>query len=359
MAGNIGRATYNQPFLLRGNVSGKLKLADFTTHFTFVIDSKGNTTYGDGLVFFLAPKGSLLNIALGGGGKLGLPVADLPGGNEYPFVAVEFDIFQNAQPTYIDPPYDHVGVDVNNLRSNITKPWTGGVQNAQINSASISYNSSSKNLSVAYTTLVNGTAGTQDLYYGIDLNQYLPDWVIVGFSAAAGDRIALHKIISWNFTSTSIVDEINDSTNTTTATVLPPAPNPDTTAKQKSRNNNIPRIALGLGVGGSILVGGLAVVWFIFRKKREAGRNDEHSMVVLNDEFERETGPRKFLYSELVQATSNFDEGETLGEGGFGGVYNGFIKDLNSYVAVKRVSKGSKQGLKENTTEVRIIGRLS
>lgn len=52
-------------------------------------------------------------------------------------------------------------------------------------------------------------------------------------------------------------------------------------------------------------------------------------------------------YRELAQGTSNFDEGEKLGEGGFGGVYRGFIKDLNSHVAVKRISSRSKQGMKE------------
>jgi hypothetical protein len=30
-------------------------LTDFTTNFSFVIDSQNNTNYGDGLAFFLAP----------------------------------------------------------------------------------------------------------------------------------------------------------------------------------------------------------------------------------------------------------------------------------------------------------------
>ncbi|VVA16663.1 PREDICTED: L-type lectin-domain [Prunus dulcis] len=54
---------------------------------------------------------------------------------------------------------------------------------------------------------------------------------------------------------------------------------------------------------------------------------------LIHEELEKGTGPRKFSYRELVRATSNFEEGENLGEGGFGGVYRGFIKDLNSYVA--------------------------
>ncbi|KAK9938101.1 hypothetical protein M0R45_014860 [Rubus argutus] len=94
---------------------------------------------------------------------------------------------------------------------------------------------------------------------------------------------------------------------------------------------------------------------FIFWKKRESG--DENDKV-LDDEFEKGTCPRKFSYTKLAQATCNFAEQEKLGEGGFGGVYKGFIKESNSFVAVKRVQSGSKQGLKEYAAEVRIISQL-
>ncbi|BBH01739.1 Protein kinase APK1B, chloroplastic [Prunus dulcis] len=68
--------------------------------------------------------------------------------------------------------------------------------------------------------------------------------------------------------------------------------------------------------------------------------------------------PRKFSYSKLARATSNFKEGEKLGEGGFGGVYIGFIPDLQSYVAVKKILRSSKQGSKEYALEVKIISQL-
>ncbi|KAL6145571.1 hypothetical protein ACLB2K_056257 [Fragaria x ananassa] len=78
--------------------------------------------------------------------------------------------------------------------------------------------------------------------------------------------------------------------------------------------------------------------------------NDEDPMVgdAIDDEFEQGTGPRKFLYEELVRATGNFEEEQKLGQGGFGGVYKGFIKDLNSYVAVKRDIKSSSIMLDSN-----------
>ncbi|KAM1256722.1 hypothetical protein ACFX2G_031400 [Malus domestica] len=58
----------------------------------------GKTGHADGMVFFIAPSGSLLNIPAGGSGHLGLPVKEQPGDTTrtlYPFVAVEFDIYRN------------------------------------------------------------------------------------------------------------------------------------------------------------------------------------------------------------------------------------------------------------------------
>ena len=39
-------------------------------------------------------------------------------------------------------------------------------------------------------------------------------------------------------------------------------------------------------------------------------------------------------------------------------VYIGLLRDSNTFVAVKRVAKGSKQGLKEYVSEVKIISQL-
>ncbi|KAJ4806285.1 receptor lectin kinase [Rhynchospora pubera] len=75
-------------------------------------------------------------------------------------------------------------------------------------------------------------------------------------------------------------------------------------------------------------------------------------------EFEKGRGPRRFPYGDLADATNGFSENNKLGEGGFGSVYRGVIKDENIHVAVKRVSKESKQGKKEYISEVKIISQL-
>ncbi|XP_008246081.2 PREDICTED: L-type lectin-domain containing receptor kinase IX.1-like, partial [Prunus mume] len=380
---SVGRATYSQPFLLQDNATGKL--ADFTTTFTFAIDSQGQPFYADGLAFFLAPNGSALNseidsrfglpvmfpqanesTSIGRGGLFDYPVKP-PGTNEatnlYPFVAVEFDVSQNLEAATEDPTAYHVGINVNSVKSKVTRAWNGGITEGRVNSASIHYDSGSKNLSVTFTTYENGVWVENGawvdsyLYYKVDLNEILQGWVIVGFSAASGSGTAMPKINSWSFNSTSLIVE-NANNNT------PVAPAPTPIVEPGSGNGINIGLVVGLVVGGCVLlVGGFCLVWFIFWKKGGTGEssdNDEDPMIndPIDDEFEKGTGPKKFSYKMLAQSTNDFDEGEKLGEGGFGGVYRGFVKDLDSNVAVKRVSSGSRQGLKEYAAEVRIISRL-
>ena len=103
-------------------------------------------------------------------------------------------------------------------------------------------------------------------------------------------------------------------------------------------------VVVGLSVCAFVVVGGLGLVWFYMWKKRHTGGDQEDggdSHLALDEDFEKGTGPRKFSFNELALATTNFSKGEKLGEGGFGGVYRGFLGELNSYVAIKRVTRNS------------------
>ncbi|PPR87060.1 hypothetical protein GOBAR_AA33629 [Gossypium barbadense] len=62
------------------------------------------------------------------------------------------------------------------------------------------------------------------------------------------------------------------------------------------------------------------------------------NLTSINDALEKGTGPRRFIW--------------------FGAVYRGYLPDLDVVVAVKRISRGSKQGKKEYITEVKIISQL-
>ncbi|CAN6830829.1 unnamed protein product [Brassica oleracea] len=74
------------------------------------------------------------------------------------------------------------------------------------------------------------------------------------------------------------------------------------------------------------------------------------------EEWEIECGPHRFAYSELYKATNGFKQ--ILGEGGFGKVFKGTLPGSDAEIAVKRVSRGSSQGMREFLAEVTTIGRL-
>ncbi|KAK9823379.1 hypothetical protein WJX72_002370 [[Myrmecia] bisecta] len=65
----------------------------------------------------------------------------------------------------------------------------------------------------------------------------------------------------------------------------------------------------------------------------------------------------RFTYAELAAATGGFAEGNVLGEGGFGRVYKGVLRDGKS-VAVKRLDRGGLQGDKEFNVEISTLAAL-
>ncbi|CAA3009254.1 L-type lectin-domain containing receptor kinase -like [Olea europaea subsp. europaea] len=294
-AGHItGRATYKEPLHLWDKASGNL--TDFSTHFSFVIDASDSGCFGaDGLAFFLAPVGSNIPANSSGSG-LGLAYYNATANiSGDPFVAVEFDTYLNGW----DPYRLHV-----------------------------------------------------------DLRNYLPEWVSVGFSAATGACFEKHNVRSWKFNSTNITSSLGSPSHTDPSMVpnISPHPNPVNLGGRKMKGG----LVIGLIVGLSVLVLVFVLIGHRLRRnKNRKGKIDQLSLdITMDTEFERDCGPKKFSYGELVRATDNFADEKMLGEGGFGGVYLGFLRDSNSYIAVKRVSKDSKQGPREYASEVKIISRL-
>ncbi|CAL5438486.1 unnamed protein product [Camellia sinensis] len=329
MTTSIGRATYFKPMHLWDKATGAL--ADFNTHFSFVINSLNQTPYADGIAFFLAPVGFPIPAVQEGSG-IGLvsreqvfnPVFH---SSSNPLVAVEFDTYHN--PEY-DPPSDHVGIDINYIQS---------IKKCDM--------VDSKNLSVAFTGFLDeNTTIMQELYHIVDLRKYLPEWVTFGFSATTGIQVETHTLHSWNFNSNIQIDPNLLSPN------WEPVP---AFANQNRKRINKRWVLMGSIGGVCVLIGGLGFLWFCLKKKKKNRVENKDKALY---ELEAETGPKKFSYQELATATRNFVEEEKLGQGGFGGVYRGFLQELNSYVAVKRVSNESKQGIKEYALEVKIINRL-
>ncbi|KAI9124817.1 hypothetical protein K1719_004144 [Acacia pycnantha] len=152
---------------------------------------------------YISPVQTALNIPLNSsGGYLGLfspENAFNPSRNQV--VAVELDSFGNAWDPIPESLAAHVGIDVNSLRSVNTTGWPiNSVPRGSFGKARVVYDSKTKELSV---TISNGSKGGTTVCVSqiIDLKSVLPEWVRIGFSAATGDLVESHDIVSWSFSS--------------------------------------------------------------------------------------------------------------------------------------------------------------
>ncbi|KAM1223892.1 hypothetical protein ACFX2G_043824 [Malus domestica] len=185
----VGRATYTEPLHLWDSSTGSL--ADFTTHFTFVVDTGNNNVFSDGFAFFLGPVGYPIppNSAAS---SLGLfnSTTKLRSNNQ--IAAVEFDTFANEA---FDPQKWHVGIDINSISSVDTASWTNVSSNSgKLGHAWITYNATSKNLSVFWTYDENPVfVNNSSLSHQIDLREVLLEKVTIGFSASTGVLVIKKK----------------------------------------------------------------------------------------------------------------------------------------------------------------------
>ncbi|XP_044443916.1 L-type lectin-domain containing receptor kinase IX.1-like [Triticum aestivum] len=359
---SVGRAWYDHKVPLWSNATGEM--ASFTTTFSFRItpDKDSMPLTGDGMAFFLGSFPSVLPPRSAGGG-LGLLPTHTNGTGDGRIVAVEFDTFLNRE--YADINGNHVGIDVNSVNSTAstdTTTWPGkSLTSLHVMEATVKYHKDSKMLAVDLLI--------EDALYQVnatvDLSRYLPEEVAVGFSAATGDIAELHQILSWSFSSTLQLESKKEA--------RPPAepPLPIPTSNSNIHKKLVPILASVLVPLLFLLVCATAVLGWRRHKKRRANEDSEEEC---DDRADLERGvaaggPRRYMYHELVAATSNFAKEEKLGRGGFGSVYRGHLtltpaaavgsdQDRRE-VAVKVLSvESSAQGRKEFEAEVRIISRL-
>nr|XP_043627140.1 dual specificity protein kinase zak2-like isoform X2 [Erigeron canadensis] len=102
----------------------------------------------------------------------------------------------------------------------------------------------------------------------------------------------------------------------------------------------------------SIIVGLLCV------QDNAADRPDMTTVVQMLDHEEVDVSmPQTFSYHTIVTATARFSRKNLLGEGGFGKVYKGVLKE-GLEIAVKCLSETSRQGIVEFNNEVFFLSRL-
>ncbi|CAL4979099.1 unnamed protein product [Urochloa decumbens] len=377
MSNSRGRASYGaQPMVLWDRDTGEV--ASFTTRFSFAIVPQrqygGIDNKGTGMAFFLAASypSSLPPVSEDYNMGLTNQSADAVATGDGRFVAVEFDTFNDSIAHDPNASYDHIGIDVNSIRSVVTESLPSFSLLGNL-SAEIKYSNISSVLELTVWPIRGGSASASDdrwSYYSlsrkIDLKSALPENVSVGFSASTSTSVELHQLRSWYFSST-----------------LEPkaaAPLPTTVIPPPSTSSGVGVVA-GATVGAALLLVLLLAMAALFARRRRRRRSQKGRDLLAAEELKEEedddesgepitememgtTGPRRFPYHELVAATKSFAPEEKLGQGGFGSVYRGHLRTREhggglAAVAIKRFAKGSSmQGVREYKSEIKVISRL-
>ncbi|KAB2636862.1 G-type lectin S-receptor-like serine/threonine-protein kinase [Pyrus ussuriensis x Pyrus communis] len=122
-------------------------------------------------------------------------------------------------------------------------------------------------------------------------------------------------------------------------------------AKYSETNAKKMRIIISttmLSIG--LLIMGLTLLFYVWKKQHQKGGKLGRNQ---NEDLELPL----FDLMTVVSATGNFSIENKLGEGGFGSVFKGTMED-GQEIAVKRLSKSSRQGLDEFKNEVTHIAKL-
>ncbi|KAI5009413.1 hypothetical protein ZWY2020_011550 [Hordeum vulgare] len=358
LGSSISRASYNaQPVQLWDKATGKV--ASFTTRFTFYMSSSINKV---GMAFFLAGYPSSLP-ADGPASSLGLTNqnADAVASGDSRFVAVAWDTFNNAiaSDSDADPTtsydHEHIGIHVNSLGSvNTGNLPTFTLTSDALFQTVIEYDNVSSILAVTLGAPEITLGGYQQIYKyynlssNVDFKSALPEQVSIGFSASTPDSNSKVRLCSWSFDSS--------------LELRPPPHSPAT------------GVIAGAAVGAtmSLVLIFAAVAALVVRRCRGRKNMETEEYYTASEEegepmseIEMGTGPRRFPYRELMEATKNFAAEEKLGQGGFGAVYRGYLREepAGLAVAIKRFSNSkheepSMQGEREYKSEIKVISRL-
>ncbi|XP_078436802.1 putative G-type lectin S-receptor-like serine/threonine-protein kinase At1g61610 isoform X2 [Wolffia australiana] len=146
------------------------------------------------------------------------------------------------------------------------------------------------------------------------------------------------------------------------ASEIESSPRPDLVAGENGKSNKKALRPSLISAGAVILI---AVVCITIVRLRSRGNETGRSKIMkLEDiKFAGIHAGAEFSDAPMVDfrsvasATNDFSDENKLGEGGFGSVYKGKLPNGND-VAIKRLSKGSKQGQREFANEVKLIAKL-
>ncbi|EEF33849.1 serine-threonine protein kinase, plant-type, putative [Ricinus communis] len=335
LARRSGRVLFNRSFRLWEEEKGAVRVASFNTSFLVNVYRIDNTSVpGEGLAFLIAPD---LNLPRNSHGQyLGLTNSTTDGDPSNSIVAIELDTFKQD----FDPDGNHIGLDIHSVRSNKTVSLSDfGIEIApaetKLYMVWVQYSGVNKELQVYMAERGRAKPTIPVLTADLDLKGLVNQNSYFGFAASTGTAIQLNCVLGWNLTVELLPSAIENGEN--------------------NNDHKLLKIGIGVGVSGGLALLVIAVASFscYIRKKRAAC---EPSLMGALKSLPGT--PREFKYRDLKKATSNFDEKNKLGQGGFGVVYKGVLPKENIAVAVKKFSRDNLKSQDDFLAELTIINRL-
>ncbi|EFH56321.1 predicted protein [Arabidopsis lyrata subsp. lyrata] len=336
-----GQAFDDKPFPFKNFLTGAMTSFSFTFFFAIVPEHKHKGSHG--MAFVISPTRGIPGASADQ--YLGIFNEVNNGNNSNHVIAVELDI--NKDDEFGDINDNHVGININGMRSIVSAPAGYYDQEGQFRNLSlisgnllrvtILYDQKKKELSVTLSSPEEAYYPKQPLLsLNQDLSPYLLEKMYVGFTASTGSVGAMHYMSIWYRYTILIVPDLDIGIPT-----FPPYP------KEKSLVNRILWVT-GLALALLVAMAASGFSLFLYRKNQMVQE--------VLEEWEIQNGPHRFSYKELFKATNGFKQ--LLGKGGFGQVFKGTLPGSDANIAVKRVSHGSSQGMREFLAEIATIGRL-
>nr|GME02454.1 L-type lectin-domain containing receptor kinase IV.1-like [Ipomoea batatas] len=259
-------------------------------------------------------------------------------------VAVELDTLQNPQFDDIDS--NHVGIDINGLKSVVAKS-AGYYEDNKFHNFSlcngkplqvwVEYDGRAKQMNVTVAPLSVGKPSKPLLSFAIDISPDVLETVSIGFTSASGSYASSEYVLGWSFKMNGIAQELDPSK-------FPKLPRVGPKRKSRFLVIGVPVIAIF-----SLVFIVCGVGYYVLRKRKFAE---------LLEDWELEYGPHRFNYKELYFATKGFSDKQILGAGGFGSVYRGVLPNSQGEIAVKKIYHQSTHGMRAFVAEVVSMGRL-
>ncbi|XVE97133.1 hypothetical protein REPUB_Repub02eG0284500 [Reevesia pubescens] len=319
----IGHAFYSESIqMLDKNSSPSPNASHFSATFVFAIVPPSSGQGGHGLAFTLSPS------------------------KQFPGAAAEhyMGIFNSKTD---DSEGNHVGININSMHSNVSERASYHVNNTDKKEeiklesgdpiqAWIEYDGNFVNVTISPLNLDKPSKPL--ISHRIDLTPFVEETMYVGFSASTGKKSSSHFILGWSFSTNGAAPKLNISQ-------LPEPP-----PKEKDGSSFDPQV-IGLIVALStvtVLLLGILIYFTLYKRKARFEKLEDWELDC----------PHRFQYKDLYAATRGFKQSEIIGVGGFGAVYKGVLPTTRTEVAVKKITRGSIQGLREFAAEIESLGRL-